>query len=85
MTIPKALQIDNFENYSSTVKNARKVLNDLKKRIPKEIDCFRLRIDKTTYCFTSREKLIRKLHQFDATDYDYAEPGQLLPSKKIRL
>jgi len=44
-------------------------------KYPKEIDCWRIRRGKTIYCFTTREKWIRRLRQFNEI-CETAEPGE---------
>jgi len=75
-THAKEFRLDNIENYSSTVKNARKVLKEFKRHYPKDIDMWKVRTGKTIYLFTSRQKMERKLKELE--DYEYAPPGENL-------
>ena len=77
-------RLDTIESYSSAVKAARKVLKEYKKKQCKEIDTWRLRVDKTIYCFNSHQKLKNKLKELDC-EYQIAKPGESLPSKKLKL
>ena len=85
MKLPENISIGNIETYTSTVKAARKVLKEHKKNHRKEIDMYRLRIDKTIYCFNSYEKLQAKLKELEVTEYETAKPGEQLPVKKLKL
>ena len=82
-THSKEHRLDNIESLSSQVRAARKVLKEAKRHFPKDIDMHKLRTGKTIYFFKSKQRMNAFIQ--DDTDYDYAEPGQLLPSKKIRL
>jgi len=77
-------RLDTIESYSSAVKAARRVLKEHKKRQCKEIDTWRLRVDKTIYFFTSHQKLKNKLKELDC-EYQVAKPGEQLPPKKPKL
>ena len=76
MKLPENFSIGNIENYSSTVKAARKVLKEFKKDYPKDIDMHKVRTGKTTYLFTSKRKMDIKIKELD--DYEYAPPGENL-------
>ena len=76
MKLPENFSTGNIENYSSTVKAARKVLKEFKRHYPKEIDMWKVRTGKTIYLFTSRQKMERKLKELE--DYKYAPPGENL-------
>ena len=78
-------RLDTIESYTSAVKAARKTLNEHKKKQLKEIDMFRLRVDKTTYCFSTCKKLKNKLKELDTINYDMAKPGEAMPAKKLKL
>ena len=77
-------RLDTIESYTSAVKAARRVLKEHKKKQCKEIDTWRLRVDKTIYFFTSHQKLKNKLKELDC-EYQIAKPGESLPSKKLKL
>ncbi len=76
----KKFRLDNIEQYPSAVKSARKVLKEVKRHFPKEIDMHKVRVGKTTYYFNSKRRLNNKLKELD--DYEYAGPGQELPKKR---
>ena len=78
-------RLDTIESYTSAVKAARRALKEHKKKQLKEIDMFRLRVDKTTYCFNSCQKLKNKLKELDTIEYDMAKPGEAMPVKKLKL
>ena len=78
-------RLDTIESYTSAVKAARKVLKEHKKKQLKEIDMYRLLVNKTTYCFNSYEKLKNKLTELDTIEYDMAKPGEAMPVKKLKL
>ena len=77
-------RLDTIESYSSAVKAARRVLKEHKKKQCKEIDTWRLRVDKTIYFFTSHQKLKNKIKELDC-EYQIAKPGEPLPPKKLKL
>ena len=82
-------RLDTIESYTSTVKAARRVLKEYKKKHIKEIDTWRLRVGKTIYFFNSYKKLKAKLTELDilldVIKYDMAKPGEPLPPKKLKL
>ena len=77
-------RLDTIEDYTSTVKAARRVLKEFKKKPRKEKDMYRLRVDKTIYCFNSHQKLKNKIKELDC-EYQMAKPGEPLPPKKLKL
>ena len=76
-------RLDSLEEVSDTVRRSRAVLKKHKKKIKPEKDCWRVRVGKTTYCFTSKRKMNRKLKELE--NYEIIEPGQPLPAKKLKL
>ena len=77
-------RLDTIESYTSTVKAARRVLKEYKKKHIKEIDTWRLRVGKTIYFFNSHQKLKNKIKELDC-EYEMAKPGEPLPHKKLKL
>jgi len=80
---PALLQIANWASVpkSTLRKHDRKILREVKKTFPKEIDMYKLRVGKTTYFFEDKERLQRRLKMLDTCVFDYAEPGDELPVK----
>jgi len=77
-------RLDTIESYSSAVKAAQRVLKEHKKKQCKEKDMYRLRVDKTIYCFNSYQRLKNKIKELDC-EYEMAKPGEPLPPKKLKL
>jgi len=78
-------RLDTIESYTSAVKAARRALKEHKKNQRRELDMYRLRVGKTTYCFNAYQKLKSKLKELDTIEYEMAKPGEALPDKKIKL
>jgi len=78
-------RLDTIESYTSAVKAARRALKEHKKKQRRELDMYRLRAGKTTYCFNTYQKLKSKLKELDTIEYETAKPGEALPDKKIKL
>ena len=76
----KKHRLDTIEKYPSAVKTARRVLKEVKRHFPKEIDMHKVRVGKTIYYFNSKRRMNNKLKDLD--DYDYAPPGEELSKKR---